>query len=91
MPRRKRNMTQSPLATPEQAARFTIERSRTTAGDRLYRECQDFDELARRLEVKIDPVHYRADDDTATGIVWTRLDNGPWINEGGYLLSKKIA
>jgi len=90
MPRRKREMTPSPLATPEQATRFGIEKVRTAAGTRLFDESRDWAALARRLEVKIDAVRYRVEDDTATGIVWTRLDGGAWVNEGGFLLSRKM-
>ena len=89
MARRTRDMTPWPLATPEQAAQYTIERVRTNAGHALAVHGVPLEESVRRVEVRIEEVRV---DDTgeATGIVHTRVDGGAWMNEGGYLLSKRM-
>mgnify|MGYP000847530999 CR=1 FL=1 len=55
-----------------------MEKSRTTAGDRLWQQGASLDEIKRRVEVAIH-------DEDAEGIeVWTRVDGGAWVNEGWY-------
>jgi hypothetical protein len=87
--RRQRDLTPWPLATPEQARQYTVEYSRTTAGSALFEAGVPLAALPARLEIRLESI--RVDPvGEATGIVWTRLDGGPWIREGGYLLSKRF-
>ena len=104
--RRKRNMTPWPLATPEETQWYTMERTRTNAGAALLQAQQaleqagrpinpisavmyDVDAILPRIEVRIEQVRIDPYGE-ATGIVWTRVDSGEWISEGGYLLSRKV-
>ena len=85
---RKRDLHPYPLASEEDAKRFSIATTRTTAGYAVWQATENFDVVHRRVDVRIESV--RVDPyGVATGIVLTRLDGGPWVNEGAYILDKK--
>jgi hypothetical protein len=100
---RTRNTTAWPLATDDQAQWYTIEKMRTNAGAALLEAealpagishhavravMHAVDAILPRIEIRIDQIRIDPYGE-ATGIVWTRVDGGDWINEGGYLLSRK--
>lgn len=81
----------SAYATDPWGRRWSVEKTRTNAGFKLWQELSlsgasdSIEQVAARVRVRV--VRIWGDSDGAAGDIETSLDGGPWIADGRYILS----
>ena len=61
-------------------SKHIVERTRTNAGANMLARGADWEEVVRRVEVRLTDT----DDVRGTARVWTRTDGGDWVDEGRF-------